>query len=66
MKISYRKLEDQTYEASNGLFTITVQYGWLRVGGSQWIISNVGKHQWITGTSRKAACEKAFAILQRS
>jgi hypothetical protein len=65
MNISFRKIEDQTYEATDGVNAVTVQYGWLRVGGFQWIVSNVGRHQWITANSRRGAAEKALVVLSQ-
>jgi len=64
---SYRKVADQTYEASDGTHVITVAYGWLRAGGWQWIVQDRRlNRQWVTGPTRKAAAEAALRSLART
>lgn len=60
-KITYRKVGDETYRASDGEHTVTVMRTWRRVGGWQWEAPAVADGlKPVTGQTRAACAERAL------
>lgn len=61
--ITFTKINDGDYTATNGVDTIQVYKTWRRVGGYQWAANVKNGVLDVTGDSRRAVAKHAFRLL---